>query len=641
MKPAKTAVEAEPKTKPSTEETTISPSVNNTTEEIREQIAQPLALQEGFGMSPIPPTEAFTSPPSDLVRTGETISSDLSYENLGEIPIGTIVSLDQDVPEDGTIHNTPELRAIVRSLRPYFQCILGKSYQQQKQQLFKQIQILEKATIKSEKDKKRLNELYDRYLDLHGPYRDLEEIGRGAMGVIYKAKEAGTGTPIALKLARVVEPEQFSRIIRESRALIELGQQEEVLTGYNLIHLGPLNADEEGNGQHGFMIETEFIDGKTFQELVADFDQLLEKLKKKQQANLTDPQKNRPVSRKDLPLHSPLFAMTKTDSSAVLKTQVLNGIKKVEESSKDETLSSEDLANVIKALQDLKTEAIVKLLIPVTRGLEKAHQAGIIHRDVKVNNLMVRKDGRVKIIDWGLNKILDEKNRKYEENRQSIFSPEISDRGTIEVTQEGHYLGTPVYLAPEQLISDEGYHPYANSKSVDVWALGITLFYLLMGKYPFKGPDFTSTALAITQNKREHLKEMEGKTPKLLASIIKKALEHKPAHRFETMKEFQEALLLYEALRNKETLAEYLDKKIEEFKIKNLAKPLRFDDDVIPVLQARFDELVREGRNMDLHEAQNKIKSLMSKTALTTHSFLPTDDRTRTIPAIAATASAT
>src|SRR5207245_9320706 len=103
----------------------------------------------------------------------------------------------------------------------------------------------------------------------------------------------------------------------------------------------------------------------------------------------------------------------------------------------------------------------VEYIIAAARGLREAYQQGFIHRDVKPSNLLLDKDGQVKIADFGLAKSL---------------------KGDVELTREGVIVGSPLYMAPEQGRLENIDH------RADIYSLGCALYHLLTGRPPFVAP---------------------------------------------------------------------------------------------------------------------------------------------------------
>src|SRR5262245_16767365 len=127
----------------------------------------------------------------------------------------------------------------------------------------------------------------------------------------------------------------------------------------------------------------------------------------------------------------------------------------------------------------------LKIAKQIAEALEPAHEQGIIHRDLKPANIKVRDDGTVKVLDFGLAKAL-------EPVGVSSANPSVSPTiATPAMTQAGIVLGTASYMAPEQ----------ARGKTVDrradIWAFGVVLFEMLLGRRPFNGDDLSTTLASV------------------------------------------------------------------------------------------------------------------------------------------------
>ena len=141
-----------------------------------------------------------------------------------------------------------------------------------------------------------------------------------------------------------------------------------------------------------------------------------------------------------------------------------------------ELVEGETLADRI-ARGPIPIEEALNIAKQIAEALEAAHDKGIIHRDLKPANIKFNSSGGVKVLDFGLAKILDRGSKDVNSSnlptQVSISSPRL-------------ILGTPAYMAPEQARGEEA------SRSTDVWALGCVLFELLTGKRPFAGKTQTS-----------------------------------------------------------------------------------------------------------------------------------------------------
>src|SRR5919206_410506 len=166
---------------------------------------------------------------------------------------------------------------------------------------------------------------------------------------------------------------------------------------------------------------------------------------------------------------------------------------------------------------------ILDIAIQVASALEEAHAAGIVHRDIKPDNIMVRRNGYVKVLDFGLAKLTETIDR-------SPLDAEASTRVLVH-TDAGVVMGTSHYMSPEQ----------ARGKPVDarsdIWSLGVGIYEMIAGRRPFEGETSTDVIVAITKKEPPPLARFAPEVIPELDWIVMKALRKDRDERYQTVKE--------------------------------------------------------------------------------------------------------
>jgi serine/threonine protein kinase len=161
----------------------------------------------------------------------------------------------------------------------------------------------------------------------------------------------------------------------------------------------------------------------------------------------------------------------------------------------------------------------LEIAIQIATGLEGAHAAGLIHRDIKPENVMLRPDGYVKILDFGLAKLLPTANAASDTNTMSMR------------TTPGMLVGTIGYMAPEQV------RGMTLDERVDVWSLGVVLHEMVTGQSPFQGPTTSDVIASILERQPPTLADTGVTAPPELEWILQKGLAKNRDQRYQTIRE--------------------------------------------------------------------------------------------------------
>jgi serine/threonine protein kinase/tetratricopeptide (TPR) repeat protein len=157
----------------------------------------------------------------------------------------------------------------------------------------------------------------------------------------------------------------------------------------------------------------------------------------------------------------------------------------------------------------LSIDEAINIGFQVSKGLEKAHEKGIVHRDIKPANVMITHDGLVKILDFGLAKLA----------------------GQTRITKTGSTVGTISYMSPEQTKGEDIDH------RTDIWSLGIVLYEMLSGQIPFKGEYEQAVVYSIVNEEQDFLTTLNKNIPEELDQIVNMALEKNPDERYQQVVE--------------------------------------------------------------------------------------------------------
>jgi serine/threonine protein kinase len=173
-----------------------------------------------------------------------------------------------------------------------------------------------------------------------------------------------------------------------------------------------------------------------------------------------------------------------------------------------EFLEGESLEKIIARKAPLTISEKLGYIVPVCRALDYAHKRGIVHRDVKPANIVVSSDGVVKVVDFGIARLVD---------------------GGL--TQTNMLIGTIAYMSPQQIQGDR-----ADERS-DIWAMGVTCWELVAGERPFNGDNHAALMMKIISGEPPPLSEKDPASPADLDAVVARMINKDIAERFQTMEE--------------------------------------------------------------------------------------------------------
>lgn len=218
-------------------------------------------------------------------------------------------------------------------------------------------------------------------------------------------------------------------------------------------------------------------------------------------------------------------------------------------------------------------EETIDITTQILLGLSRAHEAGIIHRDVKPANIIITSRGEVKIVDFGLAKL----------------------SGQSRSTKSGRYMGTIAYMSPEQTRGEQVDH------RTDIWSVGVVLYEMITGRLPFTGEYDQAIIYAILNEEPESLGNIISDLPEELEKVLKRALAKNPDKRYNYVEEFMIDLIA-------------LQKKLETGKLEHrsirIGAPLKYRIAVLPF--SNFspdpeDEYFADGMTEELISTLSKI----------------------------------
>jgi serine/threonine protein kinase/predicted Zn-dependent protease len=298
-------------------------------------------------------------------------------------------------------------------------------------------------------------------------YRILQEIGHGGMGTVYLAVQEKLGRRVAIKVlspSLALSKRSRKRFLAEAQALARLSDD----------HIVEVHDIFDEGGVLAYAME--WVEGRSLRQLLQG---LRHRGLSPQTMGLLDLARELDVDEASLEVNTPLQFWLQTG-------------------------------------------------VAIARALQQVHEAGIVHRDVKPGNILIRKNGQALLADFGL-----------------------ARSGDSSMSMSTGFVGTPIYASPEQLRADEQDLDWAESESSesqdrrdpvgtgvdhrsDIYALAVTLYEVLTGKPPFRGQTTAAVLLRITTGQAERLRAAAPGMPRDLEIVLEKAMDPDPALRYQS-----------------------------------------------------------------------------------------------------------
>jgi len=210
-----------------------------------------------------------------------------------------------------------------------------------------------------------------------------------------------------------------------------------------------------------------------------------------------------------------------------------------------ERLYGETLRSYVGRVRRVDAEEAIELAVQMLSGLDAAHEIGIVHRDVKPENVFLARSGGhagpplVKLLDFGMCRA---------RSRPSPEDPPLGDDHTL--TRVGAVVGTPEYMAPEQASGKRTF-----DLRTDVYAVGVILYEMLTGTRAFYGPDPRAVLISVLTRQLPSVRTLRPELPTAIDRIVARAIERDPRSRYRSAPEFQHDLLQARTMLRRQRLA--------------------------------------------------------------------------------------
>ena len=202
-----------------------------------------------------------------------------------------------------------------------------------------------------------------------------------------------------------------------------------------------------------------------------------------------------------------IYEIRKTDNTHFIATEFIEG---------------ETLHNRLKS-EVMSLKSVLDIAIQVTSALDAAHRSGIVHRDIKPENVMIRPDGLIKVLDFGIAKLTEKKVEPVDAEAATAIKAEGTSPGMI--------IGTAAYMSPEQ----------ARGKNIDartdIFSFGIVLYEMLTGRQPFEGESAMDVIGSVLNKEPVPIQQLFPEVPQEIRRIISKTLKKDREERYQTAKD--------------------------------------------------------------------------------------------------------
>lgn len=275
---------------------------------------------------------------------------------------------------------------------------------------------------------------------------------------------------------------------------------------------------------------------------------------------------------------------------------------------------------------DLKLGEAIEIATQVASAIAAAHAQGIIHRDIKPENIMIRSDGLVKVVDFGLAKLSEPQRETAGEHSRETLRGALITRAIH--TETGLLMGTATYMSPEQARGQE------IDARTDIWSWAVVFYEMLAGEAPFQGATKSDVIAEILKSEPLFLREGIRSLPEAATLIIRKSLSKKADGRYTEAVKLVAALHeLRDELKEKGLLDLCLPLKagLSDFAAEHLAGPkasqsnqrgLRKSGSLATKVFSRVGAIVPRGRTTSSHFSRARVRSLVALTSLLIMSLL-------------------